>query len=301
MSDKSPPIPRLNVPLNALRAFEAAGRHVSIKKAAGELGVTPSAVSHQVRQLEESLGVDLLRRIGSRLELTEAGGKLLPGLSSGFREIASSVAETTGERKSGPLRLSMLATFAVHWLSPRLADYPFDKAGFELLISTGQTAVDLSAGAADAGIRHGHGSWPGLKADLLFEESVTLLAAPSLVGGRDPRSVAESANLFLSQHRVRNWDDWNASLPGGPVSPATVTMVDSAGLGLRAAIDGVGITLAGREIAHTDVKAGRLVPLFPHAIESRAGYWLVYPDQLARDRRIQNLRDWILQEVSGSR
>ncbi|MAB00823.1 MAG: LysR family transcriptional regulator [Stappia sp.] len=299
MSEKSPPIPRLNVPLNALRAFEAAGRHVSIKKAAGELGVTPSAVSHQVRQLEDSLGVDLLRRIGSRLELTEAGGKLLPGLSSGFREIASSVAETTGERKSGPLRLSMLATFAVHWLSPRLAEYPFDRAGFELLISTSQTAVDLSAGAADAGIRHGSGSWPGLKADLLFEESVTLFAAPSLIGGRDPRAVVARANLFLSQHRVRNWDEWNGSLPDGPVSPANVTMVDSAGLGLRAAIDGVGITLAGREIARTDVTAGRLVPLFEHATPGSGGYWLVYPDPLARDRRIQNLRDWILREVAS--
>lgn len=301
MSDQTSPMPRLNVPLNALRAFEAAARLLSVKGAAMELGVTPSAVSHQVKALEAALGVDLMRRVGASLELTETGRRLSLQLSAGFHQIAMAVGDLIEERKSGPLRLSMLPTFAVHWLSPRLADYPFERAGFELLISTSQAAVDLSAGVADAGIRHGQGQWDGLKADLLFRETVMLFAAPGLIEGGDPRAAVSRANLFLSQHRKQNWEDWNASLPGGPVTPAAITTVDSAGLGLRAAVDGAGITLAGREIAQADVRAGRLVPVFDHRMDAGAGYWLVYPEALARDRRIKNLRKWLLEETASLR
>ena len=152
---------RLSVPLNALRAFEAAARHMSIKDAAEEIGVTPSAVSHQLRILEDLLGVELMRRVGPRLELTETGRLLSPDLSVGFTRIIQAVATVKQERKLGPLRLSMLPTFAVHWLSPRMASYPFARSGFELLISTTQTAVDLGAGVADAAVRHGSGQWPG--------------------------------------------------------------------------------------------------------------------------------------------
>lgn len=295
-----PSVPRLNVPLNALRAFEAAARLLSIKDAASELNVTPSAVSHQLKTLEEALGVDLMRRVGSRLELTPAGARLAPPLTEGFARISAGVADVTETRRKGPLRLSMLPTFAVHWLSPRLADYPFEKAGFELLISTSQEVVDLSAGAADAAVRHGAGQWNGLQADRLFGETVTLLAAPSMVAGRDPRAVVAGANLFLSQHRPQNWADWNASLPGGPVTPGAVTMVDSTGLALRAAADGAGLTLAGWEMAEADVKAGRLTPLFDHRTDADGAYWLVYPEALATDRRVRNLRRWLLGQIGPS-
>ena len=107
---------RLSVPLNALRAFEAAARHMSIKDAAEEIGVTPSAVSHQLRILEDLLGVELMRRVGPRLELTETGRQLSPDLTIGFTRIIQAVGAVKQERKLGPLRLSMLPTFAVHWL-----------------------------------------------------------------------------------------------------------------------------------------------------------------------------------------
>lgn len=300
MADRPSAPPRINVPLNALRAFEAAARLLSIKDAALELGVTPSAVSHQLKALEDALGIDLMRRIGTRLELTEPGHRLSPALTDGLITIATAVSDITDDRKTGPLRLSMLPTFAIHWLSPRLATYPFERPGFELLISSSQTAVDLSAGVADVGIRHGHGQWNGLEADLLFPETVTLLASPNLALADAPRTVVERSNLFLSQHRKINWDSWNASLAGGPVRPAAVTIVDSAGLGLKAALDGAGVTLAGWEIAKTDIDAGRLIPLFEHRIDADAGYWLVYPEALSRDRRIRNLREWFFATAAGS-
>jgi LysR family glycine cleavage system transcriptional activator len=299
MTDLSQNPMRLNVPLNALRAFEAAARHLSIKDAASELGVTPSAVSHQVRILEDILGLELLRRAGPGLELTESGERLSPDLSDGFAKIIQAVGDLRQDHVSGPLRLTMLPTFAVHWLSPRLARYPFEKAGFELLISTSQQAVDLVAGAADVAIRHGQGNWPGLMDDLLFSENVTLLGKPEDAGGTnaDIRARIAEANLFLSQHRRANFAAWNETLPGGPIKPAAVTFVDSAGLGLRAAIDGAGITLASGEIAASDIAAGRLARLFNHNVAAGAGYYLVYPDRLKRDRRLRNLRAW-LQEVA---
>ncbi|MBC2857445.1 LysR family transcriptional regulator [Stappia sp. 28M-7] len=290
---------RLGVPLTALRAFEAAARHLSIKEAAGEIGVTPSAVSHQLRVLETVLGVELMRRVGPRLELTETGRMLSPELTAGFGRIAGAVGLVRSERKLGPLRLSMLPTFAAHWLSPRLSRYPFARAGFELLISTGQDRADLSAGAADAAVRHGDGHWPGVVAERLFEETVGLLGAPGMAtGGEDElRARVGRTNLFLSQNRRENFARWNASLPGGPLQPAAVTVVDSAGLGLKAAIDGAGVTLAGIEIAGQDIAAGRLTPLFAHKVPANAGYYLCYPPALERDRRIRNVRAWLLAEA----
>ncbi|WP_162409805.1 LysR substrate-binding domain-containing protein [Acuticoccus sediminis] len=290
----------LAAPLNALRAFEAAARHLSIKQAAAEIGVTPSAVSHQLRILEQLLEVDLMRRAGSRLELTETGQTLAPALTEGFTRIIEAVASLKSERKLGPLRLSMLPTFAAHWLSPRLGAYPFARAGYELLISTTQTVVDLGAGVADASVRQGRGEWPGVIAELLFEEHVTLLGHPSWAGRDDAalRKAISQTNLFLSQHRRDDFTRWNATLPGGPITPAAITIVDSAGLGLKAAIDGAGLTFAGEEIAQCDIAERRLVTLLDHRVPADAGYYLCYPAALARDRRVRNLRAWMLNEAA---
>ena len=291
---------RLTVPLNALRAFEAAARHLSIKEAALELGVTPSAVSHQLRGLEDSLGLTLMRRVGPALELTEAGARLAPDLTAGFAQITRAVGGLKHERGSGPLRLSMLPTFAAHWLSPRLTRYPFERAGFDLLISTTQEAVDLSSGAADVAVRHGTGAWEGTRADLLFDETVGLFGMPALAGlpPDEMRARIASMTLFLSQYRKENFARWNATLPGGPIRPAAVMRVDSSGLALRAAMDGAGVALAGVEIADFDAATGRLAELFTHRVHTGGGYYLVYPEALARDRRVRNLSRWMT-EAAG--
>ncbi|OCW59677.1 LysR family transcriptional regulator [Hoeflea olei] len=288
------------MPLNALRAFEVAARHMSIKDAAEEIGVTPSAVSHQLRILEDLLGVELMRRVGPRLELTESGRQLSPDLTIGFARIVEAVGTLKHERKLGPLRLSMLPTFAVHWLSPRMASYPFARSGFELLISTTQAAVDLGAGVADAAVRHGSGKWPGVLCDRLFDENLSLLGRSADWeghGGPDIRKAVAAANLFLSQHRRDDFQRWNETLPGGPLKPAAITYVDSSSLGLKAAIDGAGITFAGIEIAGCDIAAGRLSPIVDHQVPANAAYYLCYPTALERDRRIRNVRTWMLAEA----
>lgn len=290
---------RLAVPLNALRAFEAAARHLSIKEAAAEIGVTPSAVSHQIRLLEDSLGVELLRRAGARLELTPAGQALAPGLNAGFRQLGESVGTLQKERKLGPLRLSLPPGFAAHWLLPRLAAYPAARPGFELELQTTQEIADLAAGSADAAVRHGKGRWAGTVSEHLFDETLTLLG--QVPCGEDPRMLVSRSTLFISGHRHEGFARWNGSLPGGPVQPAAIITVDSTSLSLKAALDGTGITFAGPELAAEDIAAGRLRALFKHRVDAEAGYYLCYPPALERDRRIRNLKAWLMEETGGLR
>jgi LysR family glycine cleavage system transcriptional activator len=290
---------RIPVPLAALRAFEAAARCRSIKDAASELAVTPSAVSHQLRVLEDALGVELLRRTSAGLELTESGRQLAPELHEGFHRIARAVNGVRQERLRGPLRLSVLPTFAIHWLSPRLARYPFDRPGFELEITSAQTVVDLAAGEADAAIRHGHGQWPGLVAERLFGESATLVGGAHFPSGDEAaRAAVSRMPLFLAERRRAAFEAWNAALPGGPVAPGTVTLVDSVGIALRAVIDGAGTTLAGTEMIADDLAAGRLRAPFPHRLPIDVGYFLVYPEALRDDRRIGRFRDWLFEQLA---
>ncbi|CAN7441584.1 LysR substrate-binding domain-containing protein [Rhizobium sp. LjRoot30] len=295
-------MPPLPVPLNALRAFEAVARHLGIRPAAEELGVTPSAVSHQLRQLEESLGVELLRRNGQRLELTSAGEALAPDLTAGFSRITTAVGKLKSEGKSGPLRVSVLPTFAVQWLSPRLASYPFERPGYELLISTTQEMVELGTGTHDAAIRYGKGVWPGLVAHKLFTENDALLGPPGLLPDDEAASRRQLArtHLFVSRNRHPNFLEWNATLSGGPITPASVVIVDSAGLGLRAAIDGAGVTLAGAEMAAFDITAGRLKMVFGHTMIHGSSYYLVYPPALERDRRLKNVRAWLMAQIAAA-
>jgi len=288
---------RIPVALNGLRAFEAAARHLSIKEAALELAVTPSAVSHQLRSLEDALGVELLRRIGTRLELTAAGRKLAPGLNLGFTQIAESVGGLREERLAGPLRLNMLPTFATHWLSPRLGRYPFARRGFSLEIATTQEEVDLAAGVADAGIWYGDGQWPGVVSELLFETSIDLYARPGFASGRPSEKIARvgQANLFMSRHCV-GWRHWMATLPGGPFEPGCLTWVDSSGLTLQAAADGAGVAIAVCELAEHMVEQGRLESVFRHPVPAGIGFHLVYPESLREDRRLDNLRCWLREQ-----
>lgn len=289
---------RIPVPLNALRAFEAAARHLSIKEAASELAVTPSAVSHQLRTLENLLGVQLLRRLGSRLELTDAGRRLVPGLSQGFAQIAESVSALREERRDGPLRVNILPAFAANWLAPRLNAYPFDRHGFSLEISTTQDPVDLAAGVADIGIWYGDGHWADMEADLLFDATIDLYVRPGILRGSYSERLQQlnHMNLFVSRH-CRTWRHWLESLPEGVFEPAAITSVDSSGFTVQVAADGGGVSIAVCELADSAVREGRLESVFHHPVSANLGFWLVYPAFLREDRRLENFRAWLRDQV----
>ncbi|HYE46935.1 MAG TPA: LysR substrate-binding domain-containing protein [Caulobacter sp.] len=279
------------IPLNALRAFEAAARHQSVKLAAMELNVTASAVSHQVRQLEGQLGVALFVRDGRGVKITAEGAALLPRLVEGFALIEAALDDHYGRRTQGPLRLSVLEIFAHWWLLPRLSSYPLARRGFELEIEATQQVVSFDTENVDAAVRIGNGEWPGVLSEHLFDERLGVYGQPDADLGAAP--------IFVSRLRQQEWRDWCAAEHPPVAASAPVVLVETMSLALKAALDGAGLCLAGDCFAERDVLTGRL-RRFDEATRpsERGGYWLVYPPRGRRDPRLQNFRAWLLDQVA---
>jgi len=280
-----------SIPLNTLRAFEAAARHQSVKRASEELNVTASAVSHHVRQLEAILGAALFTRDGRGLTLTEAGARLRPKLTEGFALIASSLDDHQTHRAMGPLRLSVLEIFAHWWLLPRLSSYPLARRGYALEIESSQRVVSFETEDFDAAVRIGGGQWPGVISDHLFDERLGVYASA--------KGQGQDAPVFVSKPRQDEWKDWCASASPPIAAASAVILVDSASTALKAALDGAGYCFAGDLFTARDVAAGRLRPLDQAATTSaRGSYWLVYPQRSRRDPRLQNFRRWLLDQAA---
>src|SRR3954454_10200718 len=202
-------------PLNALRAFEAAARRGGFAKAAGELAVTPAAVSQQVRLLEAELGVELFRRLPRGLELTPAGRSALPELGEAFARLARAVEDMRGERLAGPLAVSVLPSLAHRWLLPRLPALAAAHPEIDLTVHAEARAVDLAREAVDLGIRYGRGQYPGLHARLLLTEEVFPVCAPAPAHGapRPRRRPADLRGHTLLHERASaepslSWSAW---------------------------------------------------------------------------------------------
>lgn len=282
---------RPSIPLNTLRAFEAAARHQSVKLAGLELNVSASAVSHHIRQLEAMLGVALFVRDGRGLSLTEEGARLAPKLAEGFGLISAALEEHQARQAAGPLRLSVLEIFAHWWLLPRLSSYPLARRGFALEIEASQKVASFDTENIDAAVRIGAGSWPGVLSDHLFDERLGVYGPAT--------DLPPGAPVFVSRPRQEEWQAWCAGEhpPVGAASP--VVLVDSASTALKAALDGAGLSFAGDLFAERDVAAGRLRRLDQApALSQRGSYWLVYPPRMRRDPRLQNFRTWLLEQAA---
>lgn len=283
-------------PLGALRAFEAAARHLSFTRAAGELCVTQAAISHQVRQLEDWLGEPLFTRRGHALTLTRKGASYLAELSQAFDQIAAATGRVR-EARDGPLRITVLPSFASRWLLPRLPAFRARHPEVDLRVTS---SLDTWSGddAFDAGIRSGLGRWPGLKADLLARESLSPVCSPALAKG--PPSLAEPADLasapLLHDQPRGAWEQWcrhanvSLDLSQGPA------FNDSA-LVLQAAIDGQGVALGRLTLAGDDLRNGRLVRLFDLALPNDYSYWIVYTRAAAQRPDLAAFRGWLLEEA----
>lgn len=289
----TPPM-RIPVPLNALRAFEVVARRLSIKDAAEELGVTPSAVSHQLRTLEGLLGVELVRRVGAGLELTHAGHRLAPDLMAGFGHISEAVSALRPRRAEGPLRVHTLPAIAINWLATKLAVDPPSEDAVAIEVTTSPARADLIGGAADVGLWFGSPPWEGLTAERLFHGTLQVYGQPAaLASSRRARlSQLLQAHLFVSSYCL-NWQDWVQSMPPRPHPPAKVSHVDSCGLALQAASEGAAFCLVVAQLAANAVTKGRLEPVVDHEVKADGDFYLVYPDGLRDDPRLQAFRVWL--------
>ena len=287
-------------PLNALRAFEAAARHLSFTRAAAELHVTQTAISHQIKALEERLGVRLFRRLPRGLLLTEAAQRLLPPVRDAFDQIAAATERLAAGGAGATLTVSVLPSFAAKWLVPRLGRLRAAHPDLDLRISASSELVDFARDDVDVGIRMGSGVYPGLRVERLFGEALVPVCSPLLREGPHPLLRPEDLahHVLLHDEDYAGWELWLrlAGVPGvlarrGPV------FTDS-GMVVQAAAEGQGVALARRVLAAGDLAAGRLVQPFDVSIPHDLAYYLVCPEATAEQPKIAAFRSWLLAEVA---
>jgi len=291
-------------PLKALRAFEAAARHGSVSRAAEELHVTQSAVSQQVRALERHVGLPLFRRIAGQIELTPEGRDFFPPLRDALDSIDAAAARLAANRAAGVLTVSLLPTFAMRWLIPRLGRFQARQPEIEVRLVTTARQADLRREDIDAAIRYGSGQWPDLHADLLMTEDMFPVCAPRLLSETPAlRTVGDLARHTLllvdAPPRKDDWTLWLEAAGARGLEPAGTMKFESSAQALEAALAGLGLVLAHRPFVVDDLAEGRLVAPFETVVPARDAYYLVYHRSRAELPRLRALRDWLLDEAKG--
>jgi LysR family glycine cleavage system transcriptional activator len=286
--------------LNALRAFEAAGRLSSVTAAADVLAVTPSAISRQVRQLEEDLDLQLFRRSRTGLVLTEAGTTLLAGLSDGFQRIALAVDAVRPRPESRVITVSMLSTFAMRWLLPRLGNFHEAHSDIEVRLSTSVELVDLARGDIDCAIRFGHGEWPGLISDRLFADRLTAVCSPALLAKGPPLEAPEDLRAHILLHarlRADHWRIWLHAAGIDDLDPRAGPVFETRNFVIQAALQGLGVAVIDPALVGEELASGRLVQPFPRILALEGAYFLVRHPSKAKVTRVTAFRNWLLREV----
>ena len=261
--------------INALLAFEAAARHLSIARAADELNVTPSAVSHRIRGLERRLGTALFHRDRRQLRLSDAGQALYPGLRDGFGRIAAALAELDGLQRRGVLTVSMLSTFASRWFIPRLPRFQREHPEIEVHISTTLRPVSFERDGVDAAVRHGDGAWPGLHAVRLLDEAIVPVCHPALIDGDPPLGAPPDLarhTLLRADARAEDWDIWLQSQGLGDLKPAQTVTFDTTNFAIEAAQQGAGVAIAALDFVAEALAGGRLAAPFGRPVKRDQGY-----------------------------
>jgi LysR family transcriptional regulator, glycine cleavage system transcriptional activator len=309
-------------PLNALRAFEAAARHLSFAMAAKELHVTPAAVSHQVKGLEDYLGQRLFRRLTRGLQLTRAGRAFVPKLREGFERFGEAVDELRALEDSATLSVSVATSFATRWLAPRLHRFVSAHPELDVRINASTRLIDpkgdqLAARDAVAGppvedadivVRFGTGEYPGFRVDKLLSVAVTPMCSPRLLEGGIPLHVAADLkqhvlihdNLLYDDGRPL-WDAWfdAAGMPGADTSHGL--RFSHAMLALEAAADGMGVALGIQVLAGPDLASGRLVAPLALSLPLKFSYYIVSGSDTAEREDVAAFRNWLLAEAARER
>ncbi|MFQ6022937.1 MAG: transcriptional regulator GcvA [Acidiferrobacterales bacterium] len=294
--------------LNALRAFESAGRHLSFTKAADELHVTPAAIGHQVKSLEMDLGVRLFQRLNRALILTEAGHAMLPGLEEVFYRLTEVVEQFRRRDADRPLTVSVSPSLAAKWLLPRLERFRELHPEIDVRIDATNRLVDLVRDPVDIGLRYGPGEYPGLHVDRLMDEEVFPVCSPRLLEGTHPLCTPEDLRwhtLLHADYPPQNdyWPDWTMWLYSAGVTDVDANRglrFNRTALALQAAVEGQGVALGSRVLAGHDLEVGRLVKPFEMTSPVAFAYYMVCPEARAHESCIAAFREWIIAEAKAS-
>ena len=287
---------RAQLPLNALRAFEAAARHLNFTRAAIELCVSQGAVSHQVAQLERRLGTRLFHRLPRGLALTDEGHALVPVVADAFDRVAATLDQYSGGRFREALKVGVVGTFATGWLLPRLDRFARAHPAIDLRISTNNNRVDLAGEALDYAIRFGDGAWHGTHAEPLRAAPMAPVCAPAIAARlKTPADLVHER--LLRSYRADEWALWFAAA-GVPAPVLRGPVFDSSALMASAAAAGLGIALAPPSMFARELATETLVQ--PFAITIDAGrYWLTRLMSRGESDAMQRFRDWLVAEIEG--
>jgi LysR family transcriptional regulator, glycine cleavage system transcriptional activator len=306
-------------PLNALRAFEAAARHLSFKTAAAELSVTPTAISHQIKLLEAFLGQPLFYRLTRALELTPQGEAMLPKVHEGLACFAAAVESAQQHDGSGMLKVVLPPSFATRWLVPRLKRFAQSEPALNLQIIRSLKAIDsdqLPCSAlceqvdtrqedSLAVIRFGTGSYPGCQVDRMFGSDYIAVCSPKLLDADPPlRTVQDMRHQVrlhvdagINEHTGPSWEEWFRLAGVSGVNASAGPHFSDSGLAYVAALDGLGVALASKPLVATALAQGRLVAPFDIAVAQNYAYYLVIPQAIANRPVVKTFRTWLLDEA----
>ncbi|MDD0967719.1 MULTISPECIES: transcriptional regulator GcvA [Pseudomonas] len=290
-------LPRLPS-LNGLRAFECAARHLSFTRAAEELNVTQTAISHQIRRLEDELGVRLFMRLKDGLALTEEGNAYFPGVRSAFLELRHSTERLLEANDHSVLTISTLVSVASKWLLPRLPSFREAYPEIDVRISAMTRLVDFRKAGIDAAIRYGNGEWPGLRADWLMSDEIFPVCSPRLLTGdkplKTPADLAHHPLLQVSGLTANDWNDWLHAAGQPPLTAKGSRLTfDLAMMAVQTAIDGQGVCIGRSTYVDDDLRAGRLVAPFDLRLKSTSGFYFVTPHENAESKKIVAFRQWL--------
>jgi LysR family glycine cleavage system transcriptional activator len=283
--------------LNAIRAFEAAARHQSFTRAAEELGVSQGAVSHQVKMLEQELGMMLFRRDHHGLTITHSGQSYLEVAGTALDQLALGTERLLQREKAGTLTVSMSPNFVAKWLVHRLGKFVAQHPTIDLRVNAAMRHIDFAVDDVDLAVRHGTGNWPDLHVTPLCAEEIFPVCSPALLTGLAELEDLRHQTLLDDATRL-DWPMWFEAAGLTGLAPSRSLTLDQTSMVIDAAVAGQGVALARSALAAADLLAGRLVRPFPISLPAPFAYYIVSPKATASRPKIVAFRDWLLQEAA---
>ena len=287
-------------PMNTLRAFEAAARYLSFTLAAEELHITQAAVSHQIKVLEQALGVRLFRRLNRAIRLTEEGQEFVSEVRMALNHLAVAVEKLAAPDAGGPLTISVLPSFASKWLVPRLGRFRDKHPEIDVRISPSIQLTDFQRDDVDLVVRFGGGDYEGLHSVRLMTENFFPVCSPALLEG--PNALRKPEDLrhhtLLHDDAYVDWTMWLLVAGVEGVDPRQGPFFTDSALVVQAAVEGQGVALARGALAAGDIVAGRLIKPFDIVISAKNAYYVVSPKATSHHPKVAAFREWLLEEAA---
>jgi LysR family glycine cleavage system transcriptional activator len=286
--------------LRALRVFQVAGRHLSFKQAAEELFISASAVSHQVRNLEDFLGIDLFVRKTRALELSDAGAKYFAFLDEMFSLLETETHQLFAEYGRSMIRLCVPPFFASEMLLPRLQSFQSLLPDTDIRLTTQPSLMKVHPAEADLSILLGSGDWPDLVTYRLFARRLIAGCAPSLAANLDSSSLAslDGQTLIVHENRPHAWDNWAGALGAAPPRAGKIIRFDSMSAVVQAAVAGLGVAIVSWPLSRNHFESGALVRAFPQEVTTNEHFFLAHRPGAPERLDIMKFIDWVIDEFA---